>query len=652
MSHSSDDQMPGIAPRWRGMPRWFSGCLALLFLLLAACSAPTPRQGESAHLSSTAIPKPVQAERIPAPVQQNLALPRPRAAARSETYSVVVSNVPVQDLLFALARDASLNIDIDPEIRGVVTLNAIDQTLPQLLARIARQIDMRFELEGQHLVVLADKPFLKHYKVDYVNLSRTVTGTVSTNTQIATSSGSAGSSSGGSGSSGGSSGSGGGNISSTRIENASKNQFWTSLEQNIKDLLRDEDRILWERSCQDEQNAQSEVTGAAGVASSSLGGGPPNSNLANIMSSALGSLGLSGKGEQNVSGQSKTTQNGQKSAQHACGQFKEAVTVIVNPETGVVAVRTTARQHERVREFIERVTSSARRQVMIEATIVEVELSDGYQQGIEWSRVRADNSGFKVSPASISSNTGTSVQPFSLSMVDNKNPLNLSALLNMLQSFGTTKVLSSPRLSVLNNQTAVLKVVDNFVYFNVSGSTAVGSTTTPTTTTVTTTAQSVSVGLVMSVTAQISETETVILNVRPTISSITDLKEDPNPNIPAGIKNYVPQIRTREIESVMRVTNGEIAVLGGLMQDSIDYRTGRVPGLGNIPILGELLTTRANAARKSELVIFLRPVVVRDGNGDYRDMQRYLPGPDFFQSTPTAEVFNNLPSRSTGEILP
>ena len=106
----------------------------------------------------------------------------------------------------------------------------------------------------------------------------------------------------------------------------------------------------------------------------------------------------------------------------------------------------------------------------------------------------------------------------------------------------------------MNNQTALLKVVENFVYFNVKADTT-STVNVGTTVAVTTTPQSVSVGLVMTVTPQISAGDAVILNVRPTISSISELKEDPNPSIPAGIKNYVPQIRTREIESVMRVTS-------------------------------------------------------------------------------------------------
>ena len=157
----------------------------LLSLLLAACQAPTPQQPLAGHISSENTAARGGGE-IPAPVQQSLALPKPRAVPRSETYSVVVNNVPVRDLLFALARDAKVNVDIHPGITGTVSLNAINQTLPQLLTRISKQVDMRFELDGPNLAVMPDSPYLKHYKVDYVNMARTVTGTVSTNTQINT----------------------------------------------------------------------------------------------------------------------------------------------------------------------------------------------------------------------------------------------------------------------------------------------------------------------------------------------------------------------------------------------------------------------------------------------------------------------------------
>jgi general secretion pathway protein D len=329
--------------------------------------------------------------------------------------------------------------------------------------------------------------------------------------------------------------------------------------------------------------------------------------------------------------------------------FREAASVIMNPESGVVTVRATSRQHEKIQEFIDRVITSSRRQVLIEATIVEVQLSEGYQQGIEWTKVitGATGAGFSLTPASINSNVGSALTPFTLAYNNKQTNFEINSIVNILQAYGTAKVLSSPRLSVMNNQTALLKVVENFVYFNVKADTT-STVNVGTTVAVTTTPQSVSVGLVMTVTPQVSSGDAVILNVRPTISSISELKEDPNPSIPPGIKNYVPQIRTREIESVMRVNSGEVAVLGGLMEDGVNWKTGRVPLAGQIPLIGEIFNTRNNAAIKSELVIFLRPVIIRDPSlsGDFAGYRSQLPGDDFFSQTREAQPLNNFPDPS------
>ena len=605
----------------------------LLSLLLAACQAPTPQQPLAGHLSSE-IAAPQGRGEIPAPVQDTLALPKPRALPKAETYSVVVNNVQVRDLLFALSRDAKVNVDIHPGITGTVSLNAINQTLPQLLTRISKQVDMRFELDGPNLAVMPDSPFLKSYKVDYVNMARTVTGTVSTNTQINTSISSGG---GGSGSAPAASGaSGSGNVSNTSIQNSSRNMFWEQLEKNIKDILHETDKVFPEGSSEtfiEQANSQTS-TGAAALPQ---GGGQ---RAAQAIASALQTNPVPGSSSQ-ATGNSVVRRS----------TFREAASVIMNPESGVITVRATSRQHEKIQEFIDRVITSSRRQVLIEATIVEVQLGDGYQQGIEWTKVitGATGRGFGIVPASINSNVGNAVSPFTLSYQNKNDNYDINGIINILQAYGTAKVLSSPRLSVMNNQTALLKVVENFVYFNVQsqltpsnvpgGNSVTATTTTP---------QSVSVGLVMTVTPQVSSGDAVILNVRPTISSISELKEDPNPSIPAGIKNYVPQIRTREIESVMRVNSGEVAVLGGLMEDGINWKTGRVPILGQIPLVGELFNTRNNSATKSELVIFLRPVIIRDPslNGDFAGYSAQLPGDDFFSQKREAQPLNNFPGPS------
>ncbi|MBT0962675.1 hypothetical protein [Denitromonas iodatirespirans] len=530
--------------------------LALILpLLLAACAqAPRPAaprghlQADDAKASTTPITAP-----IPAPVQHSFSLPPPKPAPKAATYSVVVRDVDVRELLFALARDAGLNVDVHAGLSGRVTLNAINQTLPQLLDRIAHQVDMRYEQNGPNLVVMPDAPLLRAYKIDYVNLSRAVTGTVATNTQIATQSAATASGA----------PQGGGNISSIRIENTSQNQFWASIEKNIQDLLKETDKVLPATTATDTPT----------------------------------------------------------------GGFREAASVIINRETGVINVRATGRQHARVRDFIDRVVASARRQVMIEATIVEVALNDGYQQGIDWSRLGGKTWG--IGAPSLGTNVGSSQTPFSITYLSG----NLSIDIDLLEAFGTVKVLSSPRLAVLNNQTAMLKVVDEFVYFNVKAET-VSTANVDSRTTFTTTPQSVSVGLVMSITPQVAESGEITLNVRPTISSISDLKEDPNPNLAAAnIKNLVPQIRTREIESVLRLRSGQVAVLGGLMEDRIDYKTGRIPLVGAVPLLGEAFTSRDNTVQKTELVIFLRPIMVGDSPLPAA-LAEHLPDAGFFARNP------------------
>nr|WP_304011089.1 pilus (MSHA type) biogenesis protein MshL [Methyloversatilis discipulorum] len=563
--------------------------------LLAGCAVHTPQPASTAHVLAdrpTARP----ADDIPPPVTRPLAPPQPQPRHKTETYSVVVNQVPVRELLFALARDARVNVDIHPGIEGAVTLNAIDQTLPQLLARIAHQVDMRFELDGQNLVVMPDAPFLRSYRVDYVNMSRDVTGAVSINTQIAsTTSAAVGGATGGSAV--GSAATAAGNSSSTRIENVARNRFWESLERNIRDLLRETDKLLPAES--PEAPTAPAADGAAAPA------------------------------------ERRTT-------------FREAAAVILNPETGVINVRATSRQHEKVQEFITQVTRIARRQVLIEATIAEVQLTDNYQQGIDWT---AFAGGGKRGGATLSLNTTstdfTTNQPFAIGLGRNRE---LSDSIKLLETYGDVKVLSSPKLSVLNNQTALLKVVNNIVYFEIK-SDVVANTNTQAVRSFTATPRSVSVGLVMAVTPQISGDGFVLLNVRPTISRKVGDAQDPTPDLSAP--NLVPVIQTRELESVMRVASGETAVLGGLMQDEINFRRDSIPGVSVLPILGPLLSARNETSRKTELVVLIRPVVIDDASldGDYAPLSSALPGRDFLTPTfppPTLQQ----PKRPSAEPTP
>ncbi len=590
-------------------------------LMLAACSSIQPQPPSAGHIRAESLPAPNTD--IPAPVAATVMLARPKAAAKTESYSVSVRNIPVQDLLFALARDAKLNVDIHPGIIGIVTINAIDQTLQQILTRISKQVDMRWELDGPNLVVMPDSPFLRNYKVDYVNMSRDVSGTVAINTQIASTSTSA---------TGGAAASGGGNNSSTSVTSSAKNNFWQSLEKNLKDILHETDKILPEGSSETviERTDQQATTGTGAPGGQSAGrSGSQNQGIA-------GSPNPATLQQQGTTVVKRTT-------------FREAASIIVNPEGGVIVVRATSRQHEKVQEYLDLVLMNARRQVIIEATIAEVSLSDAYQQGINWQSLRTLRPGAPQAGFSVAQNpTGVPVpNPFEAKAGSFNTPpgtfafllnyvapgLGLSTTLSLLETFGKVKVLSSPKISVLNNQTAMLKVVDNVVYFLIKNDST--TTTTGTTNNFTSTPQSVSVGLVMSVTPQISETGSILLNVRPTISSLKGAgKTDPTPGL--AVPNVVPEIQTREMESMLRLSDGEVAVMGGLMEDKINYTTNQVPGLGDLPGIGNFFRNRNDSSTKTELVIFLKPTIIRDPSidGDYRSFRSQLPDRDFFATAP------------------
>nr|WP_315258325.1 pilus (MSHA type) biogenesis protein MshL [uncultured Duganella sp.] len=598
-------------------------------VLLSACAAPSIPPSP-VHISEP--PRPAGA--IPEPVQQSMALAPPKPAAKVETYSVTVHKVPVQSLLFALARDAGMNVDVHPGIEGTVTLNALDQTLPQLLSRIQRQVDMRYEINGATLTVLPDTPEWRNYKVDYVNIARSTASSVNIATQISTTGGGSGdasnpvqsgqqqqnsqsnnsnnSSNNNNNNNNGNQGNGnngptanGTNNSTTVVNNRSDNNFWYNLEKNIRDMLR-------------------------------------TSNLSDKQADPLAALQQSQPGQQpNGLGQPGTPAldlgGGQRNNQ--------GNSVIVNPEGGLIAVRASARQHEKIQQFLDLVLGAAKRQVLIEATIVEVKLSDSYQQGINWSSLRSG--GLKLNQGQVGTtalpsgvNPNSSVGFFLLNYANTASRLgNITATIQLLESFGKVKVLSSPKISVLNNQTALLKVVDNNVFFSIRVTPAVlnanGGVSAPAT--YESHLETVPVGFVMSVTPQISDNDEVTLNVRPTITRVVGTVRDPNPALAtANVISEVPVIQARELESIMKVNSGQVAVMGGLMQDSIDNVKDSVPLLGRVPVLGNLFSNRNEKSTKTELVIFMRPVVVKDAsiNGDYKDYRYILPG-----ETPDTEPY-------------
>lgn len=586
----------------------------LTAISLTGCYKRSVMPQSEGHVTTPAA-KPALAD-VPPPARVSDFVPPPRPAIKPPTYSVVVNEVPVKELLFALSRDTKQNIDIHPGLQGLVSLNAINETLPAILDRISKQVNMRYKIEANSIIVGPDTSYMKTYRVNYVNMTRETTSTIGVSGQISGGAG-GGASGGASGGGAGGGSSSGVNSSSTIVKTVSNNNFWDSLRDNIRAILvatrsqnlsaeQRAERAESQRSAREERLQQAEAVARAGQAAPQL------------FNSVFGN---------------------QAAPLPVAGDVRDDI--VVNPVSGTISVLATEKQHALIQQHIDSITQMSQRQVLIEATIAEVTLSDAYQGGIDWSRL-ATSGGLNITQIL---NAGVA-NAFAAGGVTigyantNSSIGNISASIKLLSQFGNTRVLSSPKLMALNNQTALLKVVDNIVYFNIEATTTTAANV-GTNTTFNTTAQTVPVGMVMSLTPQINENGQVTLTVRPTVTRINGFANDPNPSLCSAaiaasnagkcLTNPVPQVQTREMESVLQLVSGQTAVLGGLMQDNLQYNRNALPGAGspaNTGMFSELFGIRNDAITKSELVIFLRSTVITNPSLDSDELkffQRFLP---------------------------
>ena len=569
--------------------------VSLIALSMGGCATYKPTVPPSkGHINAADFADKAASDKILPPVTTSNFVPPPKPRIKVPTYSVVVNEVPVKELLFALSRDTRQNIDVHPSIQGQVSLNAVDETLPAILERVAQQVDIRYHTEGKTIVVLPDFPYFRTYKVNYVNMNRDTVSSIGVSGEIT------GTVAGGANQQATQQGSG--NTSNTKVDSKASNNFWEILRQNIEAILsatkaatqsadQRAARAESERLAKEERIAQAEAVSRAG------------GNAASLFTTAFGA------------GANATTDSKNE--------------IVVNAVAGTVSVLGTEKQHQLIQQFLDSVTSASQRQVLIEATIAEVTLSNNYQAGVDWSRVtRAAGDGFKFQQSLLGSSlTAPPFVALSYANQPGANP-SFAAMLKLLEQFGNTRVLSSPKLMAINNQTALLKVVDNLVYFQVEAQTNQNQATS--TTTFTSTAKTVPVGLVMSVTPQIGETGAVSLTVRPTISRRLRDVLDPNPDLAkANVQNFVPEIQVREMESVLQVFSGQTIVLGGLMQDNVRRDRDAVPGLGKLPSpVGDVFSFRDEAVSKTELIIFIKPTVINNPSLDSDELKffrRFLP---------------------------
>lgn len=573
--------------------------LALVGLvLLGGCVPPQAFDTSPGHIGQPAQPA-MPVAPPPAPVKAAPALAPPRPSAPVPTYTVVVNDVPVKDLLFSIARDTQYNIDLHPGISGRVSLNAVQESLPAILERIARQADLRYEMNGRTVSIMPDTPYLKTYKMNYVNLSRNTASSIGVASQIAATGSSDISQTGGGATSTG-------NNSNTSVITTSNNDYWVALKDNLVN-------ILYATKIENKKSEE-RIERAALADYAYLRDLYQKNDKAEIADRW--------KDAERVRAaipQSATPQPGDSERE-----------VIVNVVAGTVSVFATERQHRLVREYLDTVSNASQRQVLIEATIVEVTLKDQYRAGIDWSKALQGTTGWAINTLGGGTNAlAGSLTPFIQATYTNTGSNGFTAAIDLLESYGNTKVLSSPKLMALNNQTAMLKVVNNLVYFSVEvtpGQYDRGTLVTPAT--YTTTAHAVPVGIVMSVLPQISENGMVSLTVRPTISRKVGDVSDPNPEL-KDVANLVPVIQVREMESLLQVRSGQTVMLGGLIQDDSNNARDGLPGLSRPEGIGAVFGQHERINSQTELVIFLRPIVVSSPtleSDELRRFQRLLPG--------------------------
>jgi MSHA biogenesis protein MshL len=320
---------------------------------------------------------------------------------------------------------------------------------------------------------------------------------------------------------------------------------------------------------------------------------------------------------------------------------QEGRSVVVTAHSGLVVVRALTSELRAVEEYLNSTQNVMQRQVILEAKILEVELNDGFQSGINWAAmvgndknraVIGQTGGGRVFSGGTSSSAGDQGDLTPENPIFPGNPvtafggvfamaINLSddfaAFIELLKSQGDVQVLSSPRVSTVNNQKAVIKVgSDEFFVTDVQ-------TNTNTSTATTTTQNNVELtpffsGVALDVLPQISGEDDIILHVHPTVSRVQEQVKNIAVSTAESLAVPLAFSTTRESDSIVRAKNGQVVVIGGLMENiATDDRAG-IPGLGEVPVIGALFRHQKKAMRKSELVILLRPIVV-DNNQPWVD---------------------------------
>jgi MSHA biogenesis protein MshL len=282
--------------------------------------------------------------------------------------------------------------------------------------------------------------------------------------------------------------------------------------------------------------------------------------------------------------------------------------VIVSPQAGLITIKAMPAEITAVKRFIESTEEHLRRQVIIEAKIMEVTLNDDYQQGVKWDQVLGHIESTNIDFSTTGSIAGNTIAS-AIGGVTNLNFLNkdFSGVIELLSTQGNVQVLSSPRITATNNQKAIIKVgEDEYFVTDVSSTTTTGTSTTTTPEIDLTPFFS---GIALDVTPQIDADGEVILHVHPSVT-ITDEQTKTIRLSDQDIILPLAQSSVRESDTIIRAKSGEIVVIGGLIETRKVDLESKTPFFGNIPLVGALFKSKSESVQKKELVILLKPIVI------------------------------------------
>lgn len=274
-----------------------------------------------------------------------------------------------------------------------------------------------------------------------------------------------------------------------------------------------------------------------------------------------------------------------------------------NKSAGILSIFATDKEHAMIASYLADVEQAASAQVLIEAKVVEVSLSDTYKTGITWGSIGKKN----VISASNGFAAGTGISYVATELFNS----DLAGAVSALETFGTTRTISSPRIHAINNQKASLNFGDKLVYFKIDSNQSTTTATTSTTTSnITTSKQEENVGVQLDITPSINvRTGQIVMNVKPQLSVHSSDVQDPA----VSAANLVPVINTRSIDTIAKIKSGDVLVIGGLMKDTTTNTDSGVPFLNSIPILGWLFKSVSKSTTLVETVILIKATIIKPG---------------------------------------